>query len=275
LKDMSSTSTATTTTTSNTTTTSKITFTTGVQYGFFFDQSRCDGCNTCQVACKSWNMLPPGPGKMCRILQWETGTFVNVRQNILFAPCYHCANPICITVAQGALIKEPNYGAVLIDPAQASSPNLKAAEQACPYGAIAFDSDAPDSNAVKCTMCIDRLMTGDYPACVTACTTRALDFDTVQNLVKKYGSNQQLTGMPSPSTVPSIVFKPMKARTSLVPYDQTQALTLLGARASPMPPVFTDPTTVTTVAAGVTKDHPIFHAANSAQFMVATTDDTS
>jgi len=211
---------------------------------------------------------------MCRLMQWETGTFVNVRQNTLFAPCYHCENPVCIPAANGALIKEPKYGAVLIDPAQANSPNLKAAWEACPYGAIAFDSDAADSNAVKCTMCIDRLETGLFPACVMACTTRALDFDTMDNLVKKYGSNTQLAGMPSPTTSPSIVFKPMNPRKTLVPYDENVALTLLGARPSPMPAVYTDPTNVTNVAAGVTKDHPIFHATSTAEFMLATTHDT-
>lgn len=251
------------------------TFQTGVQYGFFFDQSRCDGCNTCQVACKSWNLLAPGPGKMLRILQFETGTFVNVRQNILFAPCFHCQNPVCIPPANGALIKEPKYGAVLVDPALANSPNLKAAQVACPYGAISFDSDAATSNAVKCTMCIDRLEQGFYPACVMSCTARALDFDTMDNLVKKYGSNQQLTGMPTPVTTPSIVLKPMNSRKALVPYDANAALALLGPRPAPLPAVFTDPTQLTTVPAGVTKDHPIWHAASSAEFMVGTTDDTA
>ncbi len=266
---------STATTTSTATTNPTVQFKTGLQYGFFFDQSRCDGCNTCQVACKSWNMLAAGPGKMCRILQWEKGTFVNVRQNVLFAPCYHCQNPVCVPAANGALIKEPSYGAVLVDPALANSPNLKAAWVACPYGAIAFDSDAPDSNAVKCTMCVDRLQQGLFPACVTACTTRALDFDTMDNLKLKYGTNQQLTDMPSPSTKPSIVFKPLTPRKALVPYDAAAALTLLGSRPSPMPPVFTDPSTVTSVPAGVTRDHPVFHAKSSAEFMVITSDDTS
>jgi len=220
-------------------------------------------------------MLSAGPAKFLRVLQWETGTFVNVRQNTLFAPCYHCSNPVCIPAAQGAMIKEPKYGAVLVDPAQAQSPNLKAAWEACPYGAIAFDSDAPDSSAVKCTMCIDRLEQGLYPACVMSCTARALDFGPLSELQEKYGTNSQLNGMPDPTTLPSIVFKPMNPRKTLVPYDATEALTLLGARPSPLTPVYTDATLVTNVPLGVTKDHPVFHATSSAQFMVASSDDTS
>jgi len=220
-------------------------------------------------------MLLPGPGKMCRILQWETGTFVNVRQNILFAPCYHCANPPCVAAANGAMIKEPNYGAVLIDPALANSPALKAAQNNCPYGAIAFDSDSADSNAFKCTMCVDRLTQGFYPACVMACTMRALDFDTMANLEKKYGTNQQLAGMPAPSTSPSVVFKPLSPRKTLVPYDENEALTLLGGTLGSGQPAFTDPTKITNVPAGITKDHPVFFAQNTAEYMVATTDDTA
>jgi len=220
-------------------------------------------------------MLSAGPAKMLRVLQWETGTFVNVRQNTLFAPCYHCSNPVCIPAANGAMIKEPKYGVVLIDPAQATSPNLKAAWEACPYGAIAFDSDAPDSSAVKCTMCIDRLELGQYPACVMSCTARALDFGPLAQLQEKYGTNNQLNGMPAPASNPSIVFKPANPRKTLVPYDATEALALLGARPAPLAPVYTDSTLVTNVPLGVTKDHPIFHATSSAQFMVGTTDDTA
>jgi anaerobic dimethyl sulfoxide reductase subunit B (iron-sulfur subunit) len=26
-----------------------------MQYGFYFDQSRCNGCFTCLIACKDWH----------------------------------------------------------------------------------------------------------------------------------------------------------------------------------------------------------------------------
>ena len=132
-------------------------FTTGVQYGFYFDQSRCTACHACAIACKSWNLLQPGPTKWLRMLQFETGTFPTLRLNNIFVPCYHCQNPVCVPASKGAMFKEGNYGAVLIDPAQANSPNLRAAWEACPYGCITFDSDNQNANASKCTMCIDRL----------------------------------------------------------------------------------------------------------------------
>lgn len=241
---MSSITTTTTTTTTTITSTIKP-FATGVQYGFYFDQSRCDGCHACAVACRSWNNIGSGPVKFLRLYEWEEGDFPNVRLNFLFAPCYHCANPVCVTAAQGAMYKEPNYGVVLVDPYQSTSPNLKAAADACPYGAIVFDSDSASSNAYKCTMCIDRLTQGIKPACVLACTGRALDFDTMANLKTKYGTNQQLSGMPAPTaTNPSVVFKPQRTKTQIVPYDVPTALTLLSQRGT-YPPLFSSSSDVT------------------------------
>ena len=115
--------------------TSTPTFQTGVQYGFFFDQSRCIACQTCAVACKDWKSIPARPQKPLRIFKWAKGQFPNPQVNTLFAPCYHCANPACVEVANGAMYKEGSYGAVLIDPAQATSSSLKDAWEACPYGA--------------------------------------------------------------------------------------------------------------------------------------------
>ena len=221
-------------------------FPTGSQYGFFFDESRCIDCRACVIACLDWYNIPAGPVKLARMFSWEEGTYPTLKLHLLFAPCYHCANPVCVSVANGAMIKEGDYGAVLVNTNQANNPSLRAAAAACPYGAIAFDSDAPNANAFKCTMCIDRLAQGKLPACVAACPMRALDFDTLANLKKKYGTNQQLTGMPDPSaTQPSVVFKPQNPKTQLVPYDATYAIQLMMNRPNGLPAVFNGTTALT------------------------------
>src|SRR3990170_881513 len=114
------------------------------QYGFFFDQGRCVNCQSCSISCKDWNNLPAGPGKWLRMFEWEKGAFPETRLHYLFAPCYHCENPVCVDAANGAMFKEAKYGAVLIDPAGNPSPDLRAAANACPYGAITFRSDNVD-----------------------------------------------------------------------------------------------------------------------------------
>jgi len=154
------------------------------------------------------------------------------------------------------MMKEPNFGAVLIDPAQASSANLKAAWQACPYGAIAFDSDAANSNGSKCTMCIDRITQGMLPICVAACQMRALDFGKMSDLKAKYPKAiSSLTGMPDSQGVqPSVIFTPRVAKVQLVPYDSNYALTLFGARPSPLPQVFSSPSAVVPTAGQMNKN---------------------
>jgi len=274
---------STTTTTSTTSTATTIAWPTGVQYGFFFDQSRCNGCHVCAVACKSWNLLNPGPTKWAKVYEWETGVFPNIVVNTLFAPCFHCQTPACVGQANGAMIKEPKYGAVLIDPAQAASPGLKAAWDACPYGSITFDSDGPDSVGSKCTMCVDRLEQGLLPACVASCPFRALDFGPLSELQQKYGTMNQLPGMPSPSTTnPSVVFKQTDAPKQFVPYDTPTALTLLANRGvvtngvitTPLPSLYTNPEQVTTVPSGtVVRNQLIMKPEGTAAFMAATIND--
>jgi len=222
--------------------------TTGKQYGFFFDESRCMDCRACVIACLDWYDIPAGPVKLARMFSWESGTYPATKLHLLFAPCYHCANPVCVDAASGAMFKEAKYGAVLIDPAQVKNPSLRAAEAACPYGAIAFDSDAPDATAFKCTMCVGRLEQGKLPVCVAACPWRALDFGPIDTLTSKYGTNQQLEGMPSPSTTsPAVVFKPQMAKKQLVPYDQSRAIQLMIQRPFGLPSPFSSASDLSSV----------------------------
>ena len=251
--------------------------TTTNQYGFFFDETRCIDCRACVVSCRDWYNIPSGPVKLSRMFSWEEGTFPNTVVHYVFAPCYHCANPPCVAAAGGAIMKEGTYGAVLIDPAQANSPNLRAAAAACPYGAIVFDSDAQYANAYKCTMCIDRLSQGALPICVTACPMRALDFDTMKNLQSKYpGMTQQMKSMPPPTTSPSVLFKEQGPKKNLVTYDPNAALSLLMARPNGLPNVFNSPSDLTpTSPKQVGRSSLIMSAANVAQQISTTQNDES
>ncbi len=241
------------------------------QYGFYFDQSRCTACYTCAVACKVWNNLPSGPVKWLRIYEWETGSFPTPEIDTLFAPCYHCSNPVCVDAANGAMYKEPKYGAVLIDPDKAGSASIRAAWSACPYGAIAFDSDSPNANASKCTMCIDRLEQGLLPVCVASCQMRALDFGPIDTLRQKYGSNAQLAGMPSSSTSsPAVVFKPKDARKQVVTMSPERVLSLMASR-DPLPSIYDTPSDATETTDGLVGRDGLNMKANGSQQLLQQT----
>jgi len=258
------------------------TFPTGQQYGFYFDQGRCIVCQDCMLTCMDWNGLPTGAaGRWMRVLFYETGAFPNTRMFGLATPCYHCQNPVCVDAANGAMYKEPKFGAVLIDPAKAKtqSQDLRKANDACPYGAIVFDSDATDATAGKCTMCVDRLSQGLLPVCVASCGTQAFEFGPLADLQQKFGTLKQLPGMPDPSiSQPAAIFKAQMPRKQIVPYDANRALQLWQQRGptatSSTPLVFQSASDVTNPQTDrVLKNKLVFHYENNAQLIYYTTQD--
>jgi anaerobic dimethyl sulfoxide reductase subunit B (iron-sulfur subunit) len=261
-------------TTSTTSTSSTTTFVNGVQYGFFFDQSRCFACKACAVACRDWLDLPAGPVKPLRVYEYEKGVFPSVRVHIQWVPCYHCENPPCVPAAKGAMMKEGKFGAVLIDPSKANTSAMRDAWNACPYGSIVFDSDSPEATAYKCNMCIDRLTQNELPRCVESCPVRALDFGPLSVLETKYGSSRDLEDLPSSTaTGPAVIFKAHLAKKTLVTYDQTVALPLLAKR-DPYPALFNSPSDETQFNQSIIgRSQLVLKPSGTAQFMKTTQHD--
>lgn len=221
------------------------------QYAFFFDQSRCSNCHGCVVACRDWNNIEPGPVKWLRMLQWEKGAFPNTRMHVTFATCYHCEIPLCVDACPNkALFKEDKYGAVLLD--EDLCRGARACWTACPYGALQYEDDAPGTPTSKCDFCYDKLEAGEPPICVMSCPLRALDFGTIEEMEKRYGTLRALEDMPSPDQAkPAIIFKPMSPRRKLVPYDEARALELMQDRGAELPPTFGDMEDVSSLEDGL------------------------
>ena len=207
------------------------------QYGFFFDQSRCYGCQACATACKDWNGIAPGPEKWMTVYEWETGTFPRTRIHTLAFSCGHCEEPACVPACpEGAIFKEDEFGAVLVDDAKCVG--CRSCAAACPFGAPKFASDDEGTKMSKCTMCIDKLSTGEQPQCALACPLRALDFGPIEELEAKYGAARSLEGMPDTSVLrPAMVFKPLGKRTDLVPLDDKKVIAL-NAKRGELPDLF-------------------------------------
>jgi formate dehydrogenase beta subunit len=111
-----------------------------MQYGYFYDQSRCTGCRTCTMACESWHDLAEGPEKYLRVYEYEKGAFPSVRVHLQWMPCYHCEEPACKEACPfEAITKEEKYGAVLID--QKKCVGCRLCYMACPYGAPMYAAD--------------------------------------------------------------------------------------------------------------------------------------
>lgn len=179
------------------------------QLAFYFDLTRCHGCQTCLVACKDWNGVTPGPAFWRDLHDFEVGEYPSKANN--WAPfevymttysCMHCDNPACIDAcAHQAIYKRSSDGVVIIN--RDKCQGLGACIKACPYSAPQIPDDGQETpalplstftkghKAMKCGFCLDRIYDNTHayplkPACVGSCLMRAIDFGTVQEIKDKY-----------------------------------------------------------------------------------------
>jgi len=86
------------------------------QLGMFFDQTRCDACYACAVACKDWHDVPAGPAKWLRISTIEKGTYPHLYMAFGFHLCTQCEDPPCVGACPAeAISKREEDGIVVVD----------------------------------------------------------------------------------------------------------------------------------------------------------------
>ncbi|MGE4272365.1 MAG: 4Fe-4S dicluster domain-containing protein [Desulfitobacterium sp.] len=166
--------------------------------GFLFDVDRCVGCQACVLACKNENKTGNGVWWR-RVSEQEGGSYLSIS-------CNHCSSPECFRVCPEHAYVKRRDGVVQIDSNRCAG--CQTCVKACPYGAPQFDQVA--NRTSKCNYCIERQKAGLLPACVTACSTGALQ---VLDLNKSRGRDTVATveGFPDIRlTKPSIRFYPRK-----------------------------------------------------------------
>jgi sulfite dehydrogenase (quinone) subunit SoeB len=152
---------------------------------FVFDASKCNGCHSCQVACKDEHVgndwMPyakpqPVTGQFWYKLNEQVrGSIPKVKVAYVPTLCMHCDDAPCIPACPSTAISQREDGLVWIDPAKCTGSQL--CMDACPYGAISFNQGL--KLAQKCTGCahlLDRGWPITEPRCVDACITGALVF---------------------------------------------------------------------------------------------------
>ncbi len=125
----------------------------------YLDYSKCIGCGTCESVCKFIYRHP-------RIIMTRTadGWWVPLY-------CQHCENPKCMKVcSRGALSRDEESGAVLLQPGKCRECDTKNCLLACPY--VAMICTGTKEPVTKCDLCINRNNLG--PACAPMCPCDAL-----------------------------------------------------------------------------------------------------
>ncbi len=151
---------------------------------FVIDLSICNGCHTCQFACKDehcgndWAPIAkpqPEIGQFwLKLTERVRGTVPKVK--VAYRPhlCMHCDVAPCIESCPipGAIYKRDD-GLVIIDTNKCTG--CRNCVDACPYHTIFFNEDL--NLAQKCTGCAHLLDSGwTEPRCVDACPTLAIRF---------------------------------------------------------------------------------------------------
>ncbi len=119
------------------------------RYAMVIDLRRCIGCESCTVACKVENNIPPDNyGEPARKISWnevifkEEGRYPFTKRRFWPRPCMHCENPPCTKVCPvRATYKDEERGLVLQRYERCIGCRYCAV--ACPYGARYFNWSKP------------------------------------------------------------------------------------------------------------------------------------
>ncbi|MBK9161190.1 MAG: 4Fe-4S dicluster domain-containing protein [Nitrosomonadales bacterium] len=158
-----------------------------VRWGMLIDVNQCKpGCNDCVTACNRENGLSgeTKPTDSQWIRKIEIKDVSTGRELSLPMMCQHCANPPCVDVCPTNASMKRADGIVLVDKHRCIG--CRYCMMACPYKARSFvheplhdqNPDVPRGKGTveSCTLCVHRIDQGQQPACVEACTNKAILF---------------------------------------------------------------------------------------------------
>ena len=198
------------------------------RYGMVIDLKKCVGCGVCTIACKAENYTRPG-------IFWnlvsdeEVGSYPSVSRRFIPRLCMHCQSPPCVDVCPTGASYKREDGIVVVDYVKCVGCGYCVV--ACPYRARYLDKEdigyfgdklVPNEElgyqqhklgvAEKCTFCLHRVESGQEPACVLACPTKARHFgdlddpqSEVSQLVRAKNAFRLLESL---STEPSVLYLP-------------------------------------------------------------------
>lgn len=125
------------------------------QHAFYFDNSRCTGCRTCEMACKDYRDLACDI-RYRKVYDYEGGTTALAEDGTVVSSCFvyhlsvscnHCDDPACAKVCPtGAMHKDAETGLVSVDEGKCIGCGY--CHMACPYNSPVVDREV--GHSVKC-----------------------------------------------------------------------------------------------------------------------------
>jgi tetrathionate reductase subunit B len=137
---------------------------TGVRYGMLIDLSRCNGCGSCESACRQEFNSPPGIWRT-----WIKVVKIGDKKHFIPCMCNHCENAPCVKMCPVNASYKRKDGIVLIRYERCIG--CRYCMLACPYNVRYVD---PERHVIdKCNFCVHLVDRNLSPACVKACPSRA------------------------------------------------------------------------------------------------------
>jgi len=147
------------------------------------DPKKCLGCKTCELQCaivhsKSKNLIKA----ICEKPLPQTRIRVEAAEDLSVPlQCRHCEDAPCVKICPTkATVKSEPEGPVLIKDELCIG--CKWCVLVCPFGVIRISREG--AAVTKCDLCFERLEKGEFPACVAACPSKALQFKSIEELSK-------------------------------------------------------------------------------------------
>jgi formate dehydrogenase iron-sulfur subunit len=146
--------------------------------GILFDVTRCTGCERCVDACVEVNGLDPVAAARDR----ATTDGLSANRLLSLVPvgddrfarmsCMHCVEPSCVAACLVGGISKTPEGPVVYDPDKCIG--CRYCMLACPFHVPRYEWGETKPFVKKCSMCFERVVDGEMPACVEACPNDAL-----------------------------------------------------------------------------------------------------
>ena len=196
-----------------------------MRMAFFFDQTRCIGCNSCTVSCKDYYNVNPGKVRWRKHETYDRPEDAGVFYSLVMA-CNHCVEPACMTACGAGAITKRADGIVMVN--RNKCQELKSCIDACPFAepGIADDRQEYDRETKwivqhpmqKCNMCAELQDNGEKPVCERSCPARAIEVGDFDELMRKHPGAEQVNPTKYPyayinntnDTKPSLIIKPRK-----------------------------------------------------------------
>ncbi len=156
-------------------------------WSMLIDVTRCNGCQSCALACKEANGRP-NPATEPTALSSDAYTFIDLRANgdaaeplAVKRQCMHCQKPACVSACTVGALRKTAEGPVVYDSKKCIG--CRYCQYACPFGVPTYDWNNPLGLIHKCQLCVERLAQGELPACVSSCPAGALRFGRRSDLL--------------------------------------------------------------------------------------------